>query len=465
MLGDRGPLRYAVAVPIELPPLMRNGRPEPPLAPKRELFGWAMFDFANQAYTLLIITVIFGDLFTRVIVGPTGLDQDYRLGNLLWSLALAVSYLMVVAAAPICGAAMDARRRRKRYLLVSYLATVLCTAALWWVEPGWVATAMVLIILSNFAYALGEAFIASFLPSLGPRQALGWISGFGWALGYVGGLIATIFALTLLGEVSAENYERIRLVGPLAAVFFLLAALPTFIYVREPLSTTLHPTIPLWQRLRSTWHALDQFADLRRLLTSIFFCMAGLYIIISFAFIYGSQVIGWDESVRIMMFVIVQITAAVGALVFGVAQSRLGARRIYLMTLLLWMLAIVMLWQSPNMAKAAAHWGRAWQAQYIFLIAGCLAGLGLGASQSAGRALVGMLTPYDKAAEFFGFWGMTAKLAAVFGLLGIGLLQVWVGLATAILFCLLLFVVAFWTALGINAERGQRQADAWSPVQ
>jgi len=453
-----------VRVPIEPQPIPQNGRPQPTLAPRRELFGWAMFDFANQAYTLLIITVIFGDLFTRVIVGPVGDSDDYRLGNLLWSLALAVSYLMVVVAGPICGAAMDARRRRKRYLFISYVATVVCTAALWWVEPGWVITAMVLIIISNFAYALGEGFIASFLPSLGPRQALGWISGMGWALGYLGGLIATAFALSFLGDVSAENYDRIRLVGPLAAVFFLLAAIPTFVYVREPLTTEVHPIVPLWHRLRTTWAALDQFADLRRLLVSIFFCMAGLYIIISFAFIYGSQVIGWDEQVRILMFVIVQVTAAVGALVFGYGQSYLGARRTYLITLMLWMVAIVVLWQTPNIALLAQSFGHAWQPQYIFLFAGCLAGLGLGASQSAGRALVGMLTPYDKAAEFFGFWGMTAKLAAVFGLLGLGLLQAWVGLATAIVFCLLLFMIAFWTALSINAQRGQHQADAWSPA-
>ena len=146
------------------------------LASKREIFGWAMFDFANQGYTLLIITVIFGDLFTRVIVGDA---PDYRLGNLLWSLALAVSYLMVVVANPLCGAIMDYSRSRKRFLFASYLLTVGATALLYLVEPGWVIPAMILIIISNFAYSIGEGFIASFLPDLGPRQALGWISGLG----------------------------------------------------------------------------------------------------------------------------------------------------------------------------------------------------------------------------------------------------------------------------------------------
>lgn len=145
-------------------------------APGREIFGWAMFDFANQAYTLLIITVVFGDLFTRVIVGDA---PDFRLGNLLWSVALTISYALVVVAGPLCGAVMDHSRLRKRFLFASYAMTIVATALLYFVAPGWIVTAMVLIVLSNFAYAIGENFIASFLPDLGPKRDLGWISGLG----------------------------------------------------------------------------------------------------------------------------------------------------------------------------------------------------------------------------------------------------------------------------------------------
>ncbi len=433
-------------------------------APAREIFGWAMFDFANQAYTLLIITVVFGDLFTRVIVGD---GPDYRLGNLLWSVALAVSYLLVVVANPICGAVMDHSRLRKRFLLVSYLATVATTALLWLVEPGWIMLAMVLIILSNFSYAIGEAFIASFLPALGPRKDLGWISGLGWSLGYVGGMVSTIFALAFLGEVSAENYDRVRWVGPFAAGFFLLAAIPTFIWLRErgrrrPLPKGQSMVSAGFARLRNTLAHLADFRDLRSLLISVFFMMAGIYIIISFSFIYGAQVIGWDEEVRVIMFVTVQITAAIGALTFGFIQSRIGARRTYLITLGLWLAAILAIWQTPLLASLARSLlGVEWEAQYVFLFAGTLAGLSLGSSQSAGRALVGVLTPNGKAAEFFGFWGTASKLAAVFGILGLGLLQAWLGLATAILFCLALFIVAMITVLPVDEQRGAEVADRW----
>ncbi len=435
-----------------------------PLAPKREIFGWAMFDFANQGYTLLIITVIFGDLFTRIIVGDA---PDYRLGNLFWSLALAVSYLMVVVSNPLCGAVMDYSASRKRFLFVSYLLTVGTTALLYLVEPGWILPAMILIILSNFAYSIGEGFIASFLPDLGPRRALGWISGLGWGVGYIGGLIATAFTLFFLGDVSLENYDTIRWVGPFAAGFFLVAAIPTFVWVRE---RGVRRTPPAGQsllqvglaRLSTTLREVRHFRDLRALLISIFFSMAGIYIIIAFSFIYGAQVIGWSEDVRVYMFVTVQLTAALGAFAFGALQSRIGARATYLITLVLWLAAILAIWQTPALtALLRAALGVEWQAQYVFLFAGGLAGLSLGSSQSAGRALVGVLTPQGKSAEFFGLWGTASKLAAVFGILGLGLVQLAFGLADAILFCMVLFVVAIITVLPVNEQRGAAAAEDW----
>lgn len=434
------------------------------LAPKREIFGWAMFDFANQGYTLLIITVIYGDLFTRIIVGDA---PDYRMGNLLWSLALAISYLMVVVVNPICGAIMDYTASRKRFLFGSYLLTVITTAMLYLAEPGWWLLAMVMIVLSNFAYAIGEGFIASFLPDLGPRKAMGWISGFGWGLGYVGGLVAAAFALLFLGDVSAENFDTVRWVGPFAAAFFLIAAIPTFLWLKERGEVRVRPAgeslIGIGvQRIRTTWSEIRHFRDLRALLVSVFFAMAGIYIIIAFSFIYGAQVIGWDEEVRVFMFITVQITAAVGAVGFGWLQSHIGARTTYIITLVLWLLAILAIWQTPALT-ALIHrlFGVSWEAQYVFLLAGFLAGASLGSSQSATRALVGVMAPRDKAAEFFGFWSMSAKLAAVFGILGLGVVQWGLGLADAILFCLVLFVLAIVTVLPVNEKRGEAAAEAW----
>lgn len=432
---------------------------------RREIFGWCMFDFANQAFTLLIVTVIFGDLYSRVIVADA---PDYRLGNLLWSLSLCLSYLLVVVSAPLLGAIMDYAQAKKRMLFISYLVTVASTSLLYFVAPGFIWLGFMLIVISNTAYSVGESFIASFLPFLGDPEDLGKISGLGWALGYAGGLVAAGFALLFLGEVSADNFERIRWVGPFAAVFFLLAAVPTFLWVREPAigrRRTLDPSFVRqgYGRLRVTLHSISRFPDLSRLFLSILFAMAGVYVIVAFSFIYGAQVIGWSETTRNLMFIVVQITALVGALVFGWMQGRWGGRKTYALTLLLWIAAILAIFFVRELTGWAERaFGVVLSVEQMFLFAGLLSGLSLGSSQSVGRALVGAFSPENRAAELFGFWGMFSKLAAIFGLFGVGLLQYALGLEGAVLFCIVLFAAALIPLAGVDETRGRAAAVAAS---
>ncbi|WP_340105556.1 MFS transporter [Rhodohalobacter sp. 8-1] len=445
--------------------MMKRHRDDIPRASKKEIFGWAMFDFANQAYTLLIITVIFPVLFTTVIVGDAG--DDYRLGNLLWSVALGLSYFMVVLSGPVFGAIMDYSALKKRFLFLSYVLTIVATSLLYFVEPGMIVLGVILIIISNFAYATGESFIAAFLTSLGPPKDLGKISGFGWALGYIGGLFSAGFVIVYLGDATAENFDRIRWVGPFAAVFFMLAAIPTFLWVKEPGKRRELPKgetlISMgFVRLGRTIREIKQYWDLAVFLVSVFFAMAGIYIVISFAFIYGDQIVKWDESVRILMFVIVQITAAIGAIVFGYIQDRIGAKLTYNLTLGLWFLAVLGIWGVTDFTVwFNSIFATNIEAQYMFLYIGVLAGLSLGSSQSASRALVGIFSPEEKSAEFFGFWGLSNKLAGVFGIIGIGLLQAQFGLKTSVLFCAALFLLGILVNIFVNEQRGRQVADQY----
>lgn len=444
---------------------MKRHRDDIPRASKKEIFGWAMFDFANQAYTLLIITVIFPVLFTTVIVGDA--NDDYRLGNLLWSVALGLSYFMVVLSGPVFGAIMDYSALKKRFLFLSYVLTIVATSLLYFVEPGMIVLGVTLIIISNFAYATGESFIAAFLTSLGPPKDLGKISGFGWALGYIGGLFSAGFVIVYLGDATAENFDRIRWVGPFAAVFFMIAAIPTFLWVKEPGKRRELPKgetlISMgFVRLGRTIREIKQYWDLAVFLVSVFFAMAGIYIVISFAFIYGDQIVKWDESVRILMFVIVQITAAIGAVVFGFIQDRIGAKLTYNLTLGLWFFAVLGIWGVTDLTTwINTVFSTDFEAQYMFLYIGVLAGLSLGSSQSASRALVGIFSPEEKSAEFFGFWGLSNKLAGVFGIIGLGLLQAQFGLKTSVLFCAALFLLGILVNVFVNEKRGRQVADQY----
>lgn len=431
------------------------------MAPRREIFGWAMFDFANQAYTTLIITVIYGVLFTRVIVGD---GPDFRLGNLLWSTSLCISYALVVVMAPVCGAIMDHSNSKKKFLFASYLITVIATACLYFIAPGMVFLGMLLIIISNLAYSLGEGFIASFLPQLGPPESLGKISGFGWALGYIGGLFATGMVLLGLGGIEESNFEKLRLTGPLAAMFFMLGAIPTFLWLKE----RKNPFLKLktkgyiatgFSGIKTTLGHLPRFKDLTVFLLSLFFAMAGLYIIISFTFIYGDQVIKWEPKFQMLMFVLTQISAAGGAVLFGFLQSRIGAKITFNLTLILWIISIILIYYTIDISGWLSKiTGTKVEPQHFFLVVGCLAGTGLGSVQSCARTLVGMFCPGNKGAEFFGFWGMTVKLAAIFGIMGLGLLQSFVGLQSAVLLCLAFFSISLVINSLVSEKRGQESA-------
>jgi MFS transporter, UMF1 family len=256
-------------------------------------------------------------------------------------------------------------------------------------------------------------------------------------------------------------------VGPFAGGFFLICAIPTFLWLRERGAARHLPAgrsrlAVGVERIAATLRELGKFQDMAVLLVAVFFSMAGISIVITFTFIYGAQVIHWEPSIRNAMFIVVQITAAIGAVSFGFLQDRLGAKATFVITLGLWVVSVIAIyatplltaWLSPLLAVDV-------HPQQIFLAVGCLAGVSLGSSQSAGRALVGILAPAGKLAEFFGFWALASKLAAVFGILGLGVLQSYLGLHSSILFCALLFVAAIAAAAMIDQQRGRRVAEAY----
>lgn len=422
-----------------------------------------MFDFANSSYTTVIITVVFSILFPRIIVGDA---PDFRLGNLLWSISLSVSYLVVLASSPLLGAVMDFTGAKKKFLFASYVLTVCSTASLYFVKPGYVVLGMILLIISNIGFSYGEAFIASFLPGLGPAKDLGRISGYAWGLGYFGGLASTalvIFGLDA-GVYTLDNFDNLRLVGPVTGLFFLLAALPTFLWVKN--RTTPQP-LPHgesffsigFKRLRKTFGEIRDFRDLVILLVSFFFAYAGLSIVISFAFIYGDQIVQWSATTQTLMFVITQLTAAGGAFLFGFIQDRWGAKRTFIITLMLWFITIVLIYGVIEITRFINGFlGSAITTEQLFLVTGSIAGLGLGSTQSACRAMVGMFSPGTKSGEFFGLWSFSNRLAAILGLLCLGILQNLFGLRNAILVCSVFFMAAVVIAFFVNEERGKEIA-------
>jgi len=432
-------------------------------ASRKELFGWAMFDFANSSYTTVIITVVFCIIFPRIIVGD---GPEYRMGNLLWSISLSVSYLIVLFTAPLFGAIMDYTGSKKKFLFGSYILTVVATASLYFVSPGHVLPGMLLIILSNVGFSWSESFVSSFLPDLGPPEDLGKISGYAWGLGYFGGLLsaaAVIFGLNA-GVYTIDNFSNLRLVGPVTGLFFLIAAIPTFLWVKE---RAVHRSLPKsenyftigYKRLKKTFSDIRDYRDLMILLASFFFAYSGLSIVISFTFIYGDQVVKWSGMTQILMFIITQFTAAGGALLFGIIQDKWKARQTLMLTLVIWMVTVSLIYCVTEITGFINSLiGTSFNEEHVFLFIGSIAGLGLGSTQSACRAMVGLFSPNTKAGEFFGLWSFAGRLSSIFGLMSLGLFQILFGLHKAILVCSVFFLIAVIIIFFVNEERGKMVA-------
>jgi MFS transporter, UMF1 family len=419
----------------------------------KELFGWCMFDFANSSYTTVIITVIFGDLFSQLIV-PQGNDPSnpYRMGNILWGIALGISYILVSITGPLFGAVMDFSASKKKFLFASYLICIISTACLYFADkPGSIWIAFVMIIISNFAFASGENFTSSFLPFLGPEKDLGKISAYAWGIGYFGGL-ASVVLVSTLGEIKLENFQNLRLVGPYTALFFLIAGIPTFLFLKEYSSESKLPQGKTYLSL-STERVFQTLKDIQDL-GALFFAMASIAVIIGFAFIYGSQEIKINDDHKKAMFITLQFTAAIGALLFGIIQDKWGALKTFNLTLVIWIVSVFAIFGVNQITSVLNSIGIDISVQWTFVYITSIAGMGLGATQSSSRAIVALFAPSSKIGEFFGLWGISGKIAAATGLFSISILQSFLSFRNSFLVLALFFLIALFLNFKVDEKRG-----------
>jgi UMF1 family MFS transporter len=412
----------------------------------REVWGWMMFDFANSGYTTVVITAVFNAYFVAVVAG------QMVWATFAWTAALSVSYALIVVSAPVIGAYADAHAAKKRLLALTTVGCVAGTAALALVGPGDLALGVALLIISNFFYGTGENLIAAFLPELARGRSLGKVSGWGWGLGYIGGLVSLGASLAYVTWAQAQGQssaEFVPVTMVITAALFAVSCLPTFLLLKERAQPQQLPTGAYASAFARTWETLKQasrYRDLMRFLLCILFYQAGVQAVISLAAIYSEQEMKFSTQQTIMLILVVNITASVGAVAFGQWQDKLGHVRTLALTLIGWCLTVVL----AGMATTPA----------LFWVAANLAGVCLGASQSAGRALVGYLSPPDRRAEFFGLWGLAVKLSSILGPITYGLVS-WISAGNhrlAILITGSYFLVGLALLAGVNARRGHRAA-------
>lgn len=284
---------------------------------KGEVLAWAGYDFANSGYTTVVTTAVFSAYFVGVVAG------NASWATFLWTFILGLSNLAVMLTMPAIGARVDARASRKAWLLSVTLVCVACVVGLYWVHAGDILPAVLLIIVSNYCYALGETFCAAYLPELAQPDAMGRVSGWGWSFGYVGGMLALGVSLAWVSHVQAGGGDAEAFVPGtmlITAIIYLLAALPMFLFVRdraEPCVQDTESAVLSVFDIRTSWQRVRDFMDFRRLLLVGFFFNAGVFVVISLTAVYAEQVMHFEPKQTMMLFFVVNIAAALGAFLFG----------------------------------------------------------------------------------------------------------------------------------------------------
>lgn len=374
---------------------------ETPQVKRREITSWCLYDFANSAFTTLVVTFIFSQFYTRVIA------EDVIHGTVMWSRAVMISAVIVALSMPVAGAIADFSRRKKLFLFIATLVTIVFTVLLFFMGPGMAFEAAVIFIIANVAYEAGQALYNAFLPEISTQKNSGRISGYGWALGYVGGLAALAIALSMVqgSWLPDAAYFSVRATNLLVAIWFTLFSVPLFLFLRER-GTSRPPDDGLYvregvRRVLDTFRHLRRYREAGKMLLARLIYNDGLVVIFSFGAIYATSVFGMDTADAIKLGITLNVAAAIGAFGLGFLNDVIGGK---------WTIAITLV-----VLIIATAFGATAETPTGFWIAAVGIGLMVGPNQAASRSLLASMIPSEKHGEFFGFFAFSGKLASVAG--------------------------------------------------
>ena len=425
-------------------------------ARRREIWSWALYDFANSPFTTLVVTFVYATYFTQAIA------DDPIHGTALWSRGVTITALVVALASPVLGAIADRGGYRKRFVLLSTLVCVVATALLYRVMPGQVVAALVLFVVANIAYEFGTVFYNAFLPDIAPAGRIGRVSGLGWGVGYFGGLLA--LAVALVGFVQAENPwfgfsreagENVRATNLLVAVWFLVFSLPLFFWVREDRSRASPAGRVVADGMRQivrTFREVSRYRQTVRFLIARLIYNDGLVTIFAFGGIYAAGTFGFTIEKVLIFGIVINIAAGAAAILMGYLDDAIGGKRTIIVSL-------IGLIGATTLAMTATSEAWLW-------VAGILIGIFTGPNQSASRSLMGRFVPKSVENEFFGFFAFSGKLTAFVGPFLLGVLTDWSGSQrVGVSVVLVLFVVGLALLLAVDEEEGARARTGLDPAR
>jgi MFS transporter, UMF1 family len=371
-------------------------------APTREVVAWAMYDWGNSAFATSILTAIYGIYFTKTVVPKNG--------DAWWNYANAISMILVCGAGPIIGAITDYTGSKKRFFVFFWLVGVTACAALFFVRPGDAVLGFVLFIFANIGFGGSVALNNAFLTELAPPEKMDRVSSFGWAMGYVGGGICLAINLAMYTAID-DKVMAVRWCFAVVGLWWFVFSLPAAFWLKE--RATPKPRPPGRSLLSlgfadvlATLRNLRRYKQLFLFLLAFLFFNQGIETVISNAGPFGVKAAGMTDDGIMVLVLVIQIVAAVGAFVFGRFAERAGCKKVILLSLFVWLGVLVFAFftTTPRM----------------FWALGIAVAVVMGGTQALARGFFAQLTPPAKSAEFFGFFAIGGRAAAAVGSLLFG---------------------------------------------
>jgi UMF1 family MFS transporter len=429
---------------------------------KRAMIGWVMYDFANSAYAVIILAVIFNAYFASTVAGGEAgtrfqlAGQSFNIpGATLFSFVNAFAMALVAIASPVLGALADYSGRKKRYLRVAWLVGSLATTLLVLVGEGDLLLASILFVISNTGFSAGSIFYDAFLPEVSPPGAEGRVSGMGYAAGYLGGGLLLVLVLVFKEQLPSFEWTHSFV---LTGIWWLIFALPTMFWLKDrPASLPvgrLGGYVKIgFRRVRRSLAHFRELGVLERFLLAYLIYGTGIETVIRLASIFGALELKMDQGELVLYFLLIQGMALVGAMIFGWLADRWTCKRSLMVTLSVWVVALLWAWQLGLFGNQKGE----------FWVIGMLAGIAMGGSQGVSRALQSRILPAGMENEFFGFFSLSGKSANILGMLSFGLVT-WItgDMRLGIVSLLFFFVCGMLLLARVNVEKGRREADRFS---
>lgn len=363
----------------------------------KEHLGWYLYDFGNSAYAAVILLAVYSAYFKGTVVGGAE-------GSRYWGIAVGIAMLATAVIAPILGAIADFSASKKRFLLIFSAITWVFTGLLFFVQEGDIFIGMLFFIIAEIGYRSGQVFYNSLLPEITVPAERGRVSGNGWAIGSLGGILCLLILLPLIVLIGGTLVVRLALV--FTSLYFAAAAIPAFLWIKERAVANQLPEGSTYlsyafNRIADTAKALGDYKDFLRFIISFLVYNDGILMALNFASIIGAVLFGMDQTQLIIFMIIVQITSVLGAYVAGYAGDKLGFKRSLIYSILMMTFVIFGMLFAQNLTQ--------------FYIIGALAGFALTGVQSVSRTLVGYFAPEGRSAEFYGFFAVTGRTSSFIG--------------------------------------------------